>query len=125
MKEARMKKLKTGIIYHGGSIPVPSYLQKGTIELRDQRLLIQARGKPSQPVIDLEIPLDRLRRAAAEERKYYSSVGYFLVLEYSDEKGEDANLELEIRSFVRRGRAQALSRYWAESLSKEKGSCED
>jgi hypothetical protein len=115
-----MKKLKTGIIYHGGSIPVPSYLQKGTIELRDQRLLIQARGKPSHPVIDLAIPLEKLHRAAAEERKYYSSVGYFLVLEYIDEKGEDANLELEIRSFVRRGRAQALARYWAESLTRER-----
>jgi hypothetical protein len=65
----------------------------------------------------MSIPVGRIESARAEERKYYSSVGYFLVLEFLDQEGKKQALELEIRSFVRRGRAQAISRLWAETVS--------
>lgn len=112
-----MNKLKSKVLYHGGSIPVPSHLQKGVIELEEGSFYFTASGKSPKHDIKMTVPVDRIRRAKAEERKYYSSMGYFLVLEFLDKNGKEETLELEIRSFVRRGRAQAISRLWAETLS--------
>ena len=112
-----MKKMKSKVIYHGGSIPVPSYLQRGEILLDDGILFFNAVGREPRYSIDLSIPLEKISGARAEERKYYSSVGYFLILEYEDEKGDKQELELEIRAFLRRGRALAISQWWAENLS--------
>lgn len=116
-----MDKLKTKVIYQGGSLPVPSYNQKGIIRLQDNVLYFEAKGKSPQYDIDATIPLANLRKAAAEERKYYSSVGYFLVIGFIDHQGDEQTLELEIRSFVRRGRAQAISRLWASRLNENAG----
>ena len=115
-----MKKLKSKVLYHGGSIPVPSHLQKGLIELDEGLFHFTASGKSPKHNIQMAIPLDRIKSAKAEERKYYSSMGYFLVIEFREENGKDQVLDLEIRSFVRRGRAQAISRLWAEILSDKK-----
>ena len=95
-----MKKLKTKVIYHGGSIPVPSHLQKGIIELKDDQFRFIAKGKSDKYNIHMSVPLGYIKSAIAEERKYYSSVGYFLILKYLDDKGKEQILELEIRSFV-------------------------
>jgi len=40
------------------------------------------------------------------------------MVRYIDKNGKEENLELEIRSFGRRGRAQAISQLWAEALAK-------
>jgi hypothetical protein len=112
-----MPSLKSKVIYHGGSLPVPSRLQKGLIQLEAESLHVTAKGETRRYDLDLHIPLDRITRVRAEERKYYSSVGYFLVIEYAGDGERPERLELEIRSFVRRGRAQAISRLWAETLS--------
>jgi hypothetical protein len=112
-----MKRLKSKVIYHGGSIPVPSHLQKGIIELKDNRLHFTAKGDSEKYNIRMAIPVGHIKSAITEERKYYSSVGYFLVLKYLDDKGKEQILELEIRSFVRRGRAQYFAKQWAEILS--------
>lgn len=112
-----MKPLKSGVIYQGGTLPIPCRLQKGTVGLEEGALRLLARAKDPRFDLDLRIPLDRIERAAAEERKYYSSVGYFLVIDFRGEDGAPARVELEIRSFIRRGRTQALCRHWAEVLS--------
>ena len=112
-----MKKMKSKVIYHGGSISVPSYLQRGEIKLRDKGLSFSARGREPRYNIDIAIPLEKISSARAEERKYYSSVGYFLIIEYRDDKGNTQKLELEVRAFIRRGRALAISQWWAEELS--------
>jgi hypothetical protein len=112
-----MKKMKSKVIYHGGSIPVPSYLQKGSITIDDDTLLFGARGKESRYDIDIRVPFEKIIGARAEERKYYSSVGYFLIIEYKDENDKKQELELEVRAFLRRGRALAISQWWAENLS--------
>lgn len=111
-----MKKMKSKVIYHGGSISVPSYLQRGEIKLRDKALSFSARGREPRYNIDMDIPLEKIVGARAEERKYYSSVGYFLIIEYRDDEGDAQELELEIRAFIRRGRALAISQWWAEEL---------
>ncbi len=111
-----MKKLKSGVIYHGGTLPIPSHLQKGTLKLEAGTLRLLARGKDPRFDVDLRIPLDRIENAAAEERKYYSSVGYFLLIDFRGEDGEANRVDLEIRSFIRRGRTQALCRHWADLL---------
>ena len=116
-----MKKMKSKVIYHGGSIPVPSYLQKGSIAIDDDTLIFDVRGKESRYDIDIRVPLEKIADARAEERKYYSSVGYFLIIEYLDEDDEKQELELEIRAFLRRGRALAISQWWAEYLSSATG----
>jgi hypothetical protein len=113
-----MKPAQNGIIYHGGTLPVPSRLQKGSLRLQGDRLLIRCPQEDPLYNLDLSIPLDRIIRAVARERKYYSSVAYLLIIDYLDDQDREIELELEIRSFIRRGRAQALSRYWAELLSK-------
>lgn len=112
-----MNKMKSKVIYHGGSIPVPSYLQRGTIEINAGTLSFSARGRESKYDIDIVIPIEKISEARTEERKYYSSVGYFLIVEYEDENGGKQELELEIRAFIRRGRALAISQWWAETLS--------
>lgn len=112
-----MKALKSKVIYHGGSLPVPSYFQKGEIRLREGAFYFCTKGKSSHYPIDISIPLGNIKSAVAEEKKYYSSVGYLLIVRYVDNNGKEEELELEIRSFGRRGRAQALSRLWAEALS--------
>ena len=112
-----MKKLKSKVLYHGGTIPVPSHLQKGLIELEENSFHFTASGKSPKHDIQMTIPIDRIKGAKAEERKYYSSMGYLLVIEFLDETGKEETLELEIRSFVRRGRAQAISKLWSETLS--------
>ncbi|MCP4666152.1 MAG: hypothetical protein GY849_07275 [Deltaproteobacteria bacterium] len=112
-----MKKLKSRVIYHGGSIPVPSHLQKGLIQVEEGSFRFMAAGKSAKHDIHMSIPVDRIKSAKAEERKYYSSMGYFLIIQFLDKDGKEGALDLEIRSFVRRGRAQAISRLWAETLS--------
>lgn len=112
-----MKPLKSGVIYHGGTLPVPSRLQKGTLELQGGVLRLQARCEDPRFDLNLRIPFERIERAAAEERKYYSSVGYFLVIDYRGEEESTTRIELEIRSFIRRGRTQALCRHWADRLT--------
>ena len=112
-----MKKTKSKVIYHGGSIPVPSYLQRGTIEIDAGILAFNAQGREPRYHIDISIPLKKIIGARAEERKYYSSVGYFVIIEYKDENDAKQELELEIRAFIRRGRALAISQWWAKKLS--------
>lgn len=112
-----MKHFKTKIHYCGGSIPVPSHLQKGTIEIKDNAFRLIAKGKSEKHTVDIRIPLDHIKKAVPVEKKYYSSVGYFLHVEYLDGNGKEENIELEIRCFIRRGRTQALMNYWAEELS--------
>ena len=114
-----MEKFKSKVLYHGGSIPVPSHLQKGLIELEEGSFYFTASGKSPKHDIQMTIPVDWIKSAKAEERKYYSSMGYFLVIEFLDKDGKEETLELEIRSFVRRGRAQAISMLWAETLSEK------
>lgn len=112
-----MKKLKSGVIYHGGSIDIPSHLQKGVIRLDNGVFSFEAKGKSPVFNIDIRIPEEDIISAKTEEHKYYSSVGYLLILEYLDNHGIKQKIELEIRSFIRRGRAQAISRLWAEILT--------
>ena len=112
-----MKNFKTKIHYCGGSIPVPSHLQKGTIEIKDNAFCLLARGKSEKHTVDIRIPLDQIKKAVPVEKKYYSSVGYFLQVEYLDRSGKNERIELEIRCFIRRGRTQALMNYWAGKLS--------
>ena len=112
-----MKKLKSKVIYHGGSLPVPSYLQKGEIELKEGAFHFYTKGKSLKYPVDISIPIANIRSTIAEERKYYSSVSYFLIIQYVGNREKEEKLELEIRSFGRRGRAQALSQLWAEALS--------
>jgi len=112
-----VKRLKSGIIYHGGSIPIPSHLQKGAIELRDEAFHLQAKGKTPKYNIDITIPMGNIISSTAEEKKYYSSVAYMLIIKFMADDGKEEELELEIRSFVRRGRAKYFSRHWADVLS--------
>ncbi len=112
-----MKKFKTKVLYSGGSIPIPSHLQKGIIEIKDGSFCFRARGKTAKHTIDVSIPLINIKRVIPEEKKFYSSVGYFLRLEYLGDNGKDEEIEMEIRCFIRRGRTQALMNHWAEMLS--------
>jgi hypothetical protein len=112
-----MKKLKTKIFYCGGTIPVASHQQKGTIEIKDGSLYLVAGGKSAKQAVDIIIPLVNIKSAVPVEKKYYSSVGYFLRIGYLDEMGRDEEIELEIRCFIRRGRTQALMNFWVETLS--------
>ena len=112
-----MKKLKSKVIYHSGSIPVPGYLQKGYIELKDGMFRFVAKGKSEKYNIHITVPATHIIAATAQERKYYSSMGYFVIITYKDHTGKTEEIELEIRSFVRRLRAQYFSRLWAETLS--------
>jgi hypothetical protein len=116
-RERVLKKLKSKVIYHGGTIPVPSYFQKGALELRDSLVHFQARGESEKHAVDIRIPLRNLKRVTAEEKKYYSSTGYFLIIQYADAADAQQELELEIRCFGRRGTAQAVARLWAQTLS--------
>ncbi len=112
-----MKKIKTKIHYCGGSLPVPSHLQKGTIEIKDKSFCLTAKGKSEKYAIDIRIPLSNIKKAVSIEKKYYSSIGYLLHIEYLDDSGKEEEIELEIRCFIRRGRTRALMNYWAENLS--------
>ena len=67
--------------------------------------------------IDLVIPLSHLKAVRMEEVKYYSSIGYFLHLEYEDERGQPQHLLVEVRSFIRRGRALYKARRWVQELT--------
>ena len=112
-----MKKLKTKIHYCGGTVPVPARFQKGTIEIKDRSFCIMARGTSGKQSLDIRIPLENITKAVPVEKKYYSSVGYFLYVSYLDGSGNEVKIELEIRCFIRRGRTQALMYYWADTLS--------
>jgi len=112
-----MKRLKTKVHYCGGSIPVPSHLQKGTIEIKDGLFFLKAKGKTPKHTVDMSIPLTHIKKATPVEKKYYSSVGYFIKVEYISHNGNKEDIELEIRCFIRRGRTQALMNWWAEALS--------
>ena len=111
-----MKKLRTKVHYCGGTIPVPSHMQKGTIEIKNRSFCIIARGKSAKHSLDIQIPLENITKAVPVEKKYYSSIGYFLHLEYQDDGGKEQDIELEIRCFIRRGRTQALMNWWVERL---------
>ncbi len=112
-----MKNFKTKVIYRGGSIAIPSTLQKGVIEIKDNYFCIQIKGKSANQSFDLNIPLSRIKHAAPIEKKYYSSVGYFLNVDYINDNGKEESIDMEIRCFIRRGRTQALMNWWAERLS--------
>jgi hypothetical protein len=112
-----MKKIKTRVYYCGGSLPVPGRLQKGIIEIKNGAFCFRTKGHSAENAIDICIPMADIKRAIPEEKKFYSSVGYFLRVEYLGDKGKNEEIELEIRCFIRRGRTQALMNLWAEMLS--------
>ena len=112
-----MRQLKSKIIYHGGTLPVPSYRQKGEIRLEKEHLVITAKGQESRYDVAVQIPLNDVISVRAVENKYYSSVAYCLEIAYRTRDNSQEHLELEIRSFVRRGRAQAIARWWAETFA--------
>ena len=105
--------LKSKVIYFGGSLPIPSHHQKGTLAFENDVITFRAGDE-----IDLVIPLKRLRGVKKEVVKYYSSIGYFLRIEYEDERGQPQHLMLEVRSFIRRGRTLYKTRRWVEELSR-------
>ena len=115
--EHKMKKLKSKVIYHGGSLPVPSHFQKGTLELKDNHLLFCAQGESQKYHININIPCANIRGVIAEEKKYYSSTGYFLTIQYTDNDGIQQKIDIEIRCFGRRGTALVVSQLWARTLS--------
>mgnify|MGYP000049961449 CR=1 FL=1 len=108
--------LKDKVIYFGGSLPVPCRHQRGVLALEDETITFRAGQE-----IEVAIPLARLRGVRMEEVKYYSSIGYFLRLEYEDEGGQPQHLLLEVRSFIRRGRALYKARHWVQELSQRIG----
>jgi len=114
-----MKKLKSRILYHGGSLPVPSYFQKGKITLKGEQFEISAKGKEAKYDIHIKLPLENIQTVSAYENKYYSSTAYMLKLEFINKDGKEANIDLEIRSFGKRGRARAISQFWAKTLSEK------
>jgi len=114
-------RLNSRVLYHGGSYPVPSVHQKGRLVFDRARLVLTAVGKRKQYPIHIDIPIAAIVTATTEEQKYYSSTAYMLIIEFDDESGRRDTIELEIRSFGRRGRAQAISRLWAQTLSETKG----
>lgn len=115
-----MKKYKSRILYHGGSLPIPSYFQKGKIKLFNGQLDISAKGKEAKYNIHINIPVENIKAVSAYENKYYSSTAYMLNLEYMDSNGKQEAIDIEIRSFGKRGRARAISQYWAKILLEEK-----
>lgn len=110
------KTYKSRILYHGGSLSVPSYFQKGKIKLEDGRVEIFAKGKEDKYSIHLVIPLEHIHGVSAYEHKYYSSTAYMLKLEFEGKNSEKEDINLEIRSFGKRGRARAISQFWARIL---------
>lgn len=114
-----MEKYKSRILYHGGSIPIPSYFQKGKIKLEGDQLDISAKGKESKYNIHISIPVKNIQSVSAYENKYYSSTAYMLKLEFIDSSEKTENVDLEIRSFGKRGRARAISQFWAKTLSEK------
>jgi len=114
-----MKKIKSRILYHGGSLPIPSYFQKGKIILKGEQFEISAKGKEPKYDIHIKIPLNNIQTVSAYEKKYYSSTAYMLKLEYLDSDGRKEDIDLEIRSFGKRGRARAISQNWAKTLSEK------
>jgi len=115
-----MKKYKSRILYHDGSLPIPSYFQKGKIRLENDRVDIYAKGKEDKYTIHRSFPMGNIQAVTAYESKYYSSTAYMLKIEFIGEGGEKEYVDIEIRSFGKRGRARAISQYWAKILS-EKG----
>jgi len=116
-KPAPMEKLRSKVIYHGGTLPVPCRLQKGTLCLDGSRLILSAKDPDGRYDIGLSIPRDSIREVASEEKKYYSTTGYFLMLGYADSAGELHRLEIELRCFCRRARGRAALRMWIAALS--------
>ena len=98
-------------------MPVPSYFQKGSITLEGDQLDIFAKGKEDKYNIHICIPVKNIRNVSAYENKYYSSTAYMLKLEFNDRDGKKEDIDLEIRSFGKRGRARAISQAWAKKLS--------
>ena len=111
-----MKKYKSRILYHGGSLPVPSYFQKGKIRLADGIVDISAKGKEDKYSIHLNFPVENIQSVSAYESKYYSSTAYMLKISFTGTDGKQEDIDLEIRSFGKRGRAQAISQFWAKTL---------
>jgi hypothetical protein len=118
-----MKKYTSRILYHGGSNPVPSYYQKGKIKLEGDQLDISAKGKEAKYDIRISIPVENIQSVSAYENKYYSSTAYMLRLEYQDLDGKKEDIDLEIRSFGKRGRARTISQFWAKTLSEKNEEC--
>lgn len=115
-----MKKRKSRILYHGGTLSIPAYFQKGHLVLEKEVLSVSARAKDRKFDIAVQIPKTNLLHVIAVEKKYYSSTAYMLEIEYRGENNREEKIELEVRSFGRRGRAQAISRNWARILMEER-----
>jgi hypothetical protein len=116
-----MAKLRTKVLYHGGSLKVPTRYQKGVLALRRGKLSFRAKGRTPQEMIDLTIPVEKLRRVTLEERMYYSSIGYFLRIEFVDDGDVPGELIVEVRSFLRRLRALLTAKKWVEVLRDSMG----
>jgi len=111
-----MAKLRTKVLYHGGSLKVPTRYQKGVLALGEGTLSFRARGRTLEEKITLTIPVEKLKRVTMEERMYYSSIGYFLRIEFSDDQDMPGELIVEVRSFLRRLRALLTAQKWVEVL---------
>ena len=114
-----MKKIKSRILYHDGTLPIPAHFQKGKLVFADNMLCVNAKAKDRRFDINLTIPTQKLIKVVAAEKKYYSSTGYMLEIMYLSEESRQETIEIEIRSFGKRGRTQAITRNWANLLNEQ------
>ncbi len=104
--------ISSKIIFHASTLGFPERQQLGVATLSPTGFVLQIPKTSKTAAIDLNIPLTRIDKLRAFQKKTYSSIFYVIQVDFHDDNGQSAMVSCEIRVFLRRGQALLVVQEW-------------
>ncbi|MBW1972945.1 MAG: hypothetical protein JRI44_08965 [Deltaproteobacteria bacterium] len=111
-----MSIFKSRVFLSGGSFPIVCKDQKSILKLEDDKITLEIKPYNKEKKKRFDIPLKRIKDIRIDKRKSYSTVSYFIIIEYLDQGDVLRDIHLQIRSFIRRGRTLNIANHWVKLI---------
>ena len=109
--------ISSKIIFHASTLGLPERQQLGVATLSPEGFQLKIPRTSKTAEINLDIPLARIDKLRAFQKKTYSSIFYVIQVDYQNESGKPAMVACEIRVFVRRGQALLTVQEWKKTYA--------
>jgi hypothetical protein len=100
------------IIFHASTLGFPERQQLGKATLSAKGFELHIPKTKQTAEIHLDIPLARIDKLRAFQKKTYSSIFYVIQVDFHDETGQSAMVSCELRVFLRRGQTLLTVQEW-------------
>lgn len=100
------------IIFHASTLGLPERQQLGKATLSPKGFELEIPQTKKTDAISLSIPLEKIDKLRAFQKKTYSSIFYVIQVDYIDETGQKAMVACELRVFLRRGQTLLAVQEW-------------